>query len=66
MSRSYKKAYVTENHKSEAKKRANKIIRKMDIPNGKIYKKFFETWNITDFRWRVDEDNKDYKKYTRK
>jgi len=53
MSRSYKKHPVYSDHwegKKFTKKWANRKIRhSKDIPNGKQYHKFYESWNIADY-----------------
>lgn len=53
MSRSYKKhAGVKDPANKEMKKFANKKVRHSnDVPNGKSYKKMFESYNISDFNW---------------
>lgn len=57
MSRSYRKPWYTDGYKGSLKKRyfkryANKIIRKTDdIPEGKAYRKYFDSWNICDYRF---------------
>ena len=53
MSRSYKKhPFCKDKNKKGAKRTANKKVRRTkDIPNGKAYKKVFESWNISDYKW---------------
>ena len=53
MSRSYKKHDIVKDPANKAMKRyANKKVRHTkNIPNGKAYKKFFESWDICDYRW---------------
>jgi hypothetical protein len=59
MSRSRKKNPIRKDtsgssYRSYAKNQANRKIRRTsDVPDGKVYRKFFETWNINDwvFRW---------------
>ena len=53
MSRSYKKHPYSKDRPSKGmKKFANKKVRHTkDIPNGKAYKKVFESWDICDWRW---------------
>lgn len=53
MSRSYKKHPIVKDPAGKYMKRfANKKVRRTkDIPNGKAYRKVFETWDISDFRW---------------
>jgi len=55
MSRSYRKPYVVDGyggkHKPYAKRQANKRIRRSEgVPDGKQYRKFYETWNIRDYK----------------
>lgn len=78
MSRSYRKPWVVcgngTRHKKYAKKEANRLIRRTkNIPDGKAYRKFYETWNIDDYRYPVNvkypEDafyQKDFWRYNRK
>lgn len=53
MSRSYKKhPRVKDKTNKNMKKFANKKVRHTeDIPNGKAYKKVFESWEISDYNW---------------
>ncbi len=56
MSRSYKRNPVVKDGKSGriGKRFANKKVRryKGEIPNGKGYKKIYESWNIHDYAFR--------------
>lgn len=56
MSRSYRKPIITDGYgtkrRREAKKAANRCIRRApSIPNGMAYRKFFDPWDICDFRF---------------
>ena len=53
MSRSYKKhPRVKDSASRYMKKYANKKVRRTkNIPNGKAYKKVFESWEISDWNW---------------
>lgn len=53
MSRSYKKhPRVKDAANKGMKKFANKKVRHIkNIPNGKAYKKVFESWDISDYNW---------------
>ena len=53
MSRSYKKhPRVKDAANKGMKKFANKKVRHTkNIPNGKAYKKLFESWDISDWNW---------------
>lgn len=66
MSRSYKKnPYCNDGHRKttkESKRFANKKVRNTDnVPNGKAYKKIFESWDIRDYSFRQTwEEAKEY------
>ena len=53
MSRSYKKHNRAKDPAGkDMKKFANKKVRHTkNIPNGKAYKKVFESWDISDYNW---------------
>ena len=53
MSRSYKKYPIVKDKNNKGMKRyANKKVRRTkNIPNGKAYKKIFESWDISDYQW---------------
>lgn len=56
MSRSYKKnPFITDNNKRKHKKQlANRRFRRSNsLFQRSSYKKFNETWNICDYRWRT-------------
>lgn len=59
MSRSYREPWYTigygSNGRKWAKRYANRVVRNsMDVPNGKAYRKYSESWDICDFRWVWD------------
>ena len=59
MSRSYRKPYYVDSYGSKSKKIskrfANKAVRNADdVPNGKAYKKFSDSWDIVDWKSRWD------------
>ena len=59
MSRSYRKPWAVcsygTRHKQYAKKEANRLIRRTkDVPNGKAYRKFYDPWNICDYKYPVN------------
>ena len=59
MSRSYREPVWTDNYGSSykkwAKRQASRKIRKsQDVPNGKAHKKFYDSWNICDYKNRYD------------
>lgn len=53
MSRSYRHSNICKMQNGKnMKKFANKKVRNTeDIPNGKAYKKCFESWDICDYKW---------------
>lgn len=65
MSRSYKKHLWESCNEGSSYKRfiknyANRIIRHThDIPNGKTYRKYFESWNISDYKglWNPSDES---------
>ena len=60
MSRSYRKSWVTDGYTGSKRKQffkrlANKVVRRSEeVPNGKAFKKFFDTWSICDYRYYAD------------
>ena len=60
MSRSYRKSWITDGYKGSKRKQffkrlANKVVRRAeDVPDGKAFKKFFDTWSICDYRYYAD------------
>lgn len=64
MSRSYKHrksavVHVKDRNSKFGKRQASsKVRRAVDVPNGKQYRKFYCSWNISDYEWTE-------KKYTR-
>lgn len=53
MSRSFKKNPIIKDSNKWAKKYANKVVRRTrNVPDGKNYKKAFESWDISDWRLR--------------
>ena len=77
MSRSYREPWVVDGYKGSKRKqffkrRSNKVLRKAEnIPNGRAFKKFTDTWDICDFRWyqtkeSMEKWNLDSWKYNRK
>ena len=65
MSRSYKKSpYVTDHRRKSSKinkRLANKRFRRIiarteDAPCGSTYKKYIESWDICDYRWRTTKE----------
>jgi len=56
MSRSYREPWYTQGYGSRSRKRskryANRVVRRTtDVPNGKAYKKYWDPWNICDWKW---------------
>ena len=59
MSRSYRKPWVVDGYGSKwkrfAKNQANRRIRHTkDVPDHKLYKKFYSQWDICDYKWMYD------------
>ena len=56
MSRSWKKVWGFVDRSPTAKKYANKKVRRtQDVPNGKAYKKLYDSYNICDYALLVLE-----------
>jgi len=56
MSRSYRKPWITcgygSKYKQYAKNQANRLIRRTkDVPDGKAYRRFYNPYNICDYKW---------------
>ena len=79
MSRSYRKPWAVDGYKGSKRKQyrknqANRRIRRTkDVPDGKVYRKFSDPWDIVDWKYFVNVKNKDdpwfeeeFWKYTRK
>lgn len=58
MARSYKKAFVKDRNPF-MKNYANRLLRRhhydTEIPSGKHYRKWFESWSISDWSWSIEE-----------
>jgi hypothetical protein len=55
MSRSFKHNAVIKDHTKGEKKRASKKARKLDLSNGGNYKKAYESYDISDYKFRFDK-----------
>lgn len=74
MSRSYKKSLIAKDPANKLmKKYSNRIIRNINedyCPQGGQYKKYFEPWNISDYREYLSRNDfetvKEYKKFITK
>lgn len=53
MSRSYKKPWIKDRCKGERNRAARKVRHSTDVPDGKTYRKFFNSWNISDWSFCV-------------
>ena len=67
MSRSRRAPYATEGYgganRKAQKKLANKSVRNVDdVANGMAYKKEFNSWNICDFRFKLEPTKKNCSK----
>jgi hypothetical protein len=52
MSRSRKKHPIVKDCISGGKKEANRKVRRtLNVPNGKAYRKVYDSWNISDWRF---------------
>jgi hypothetical protein len=61
MSRSYRKTPIVKDngkHKQYAKRQANKKVRKSVCSNGCNYKKVFESWDVMDWKFRLNNPSK--------
>jgi hypothetical protein len=62
MSRSIRKPIITEGYgnpsKRKAKRLANRRARRADVANGKAYKKVSNSWDITDYKFRGNDEDK--------
>jgi len=64
MSRSYRKPWITDGFKGSKtkqfyKKQANHLIRSLnEVPDGKSYRKFYESWNICDYKFFAYDNEK--------
>lgn len=61
MSRSYKKTPIIKDsgkHKQFAKRQANKKVRHSDCSSGGNFKKLFESWDISDWCFWVNDKSK--------
>lgn len=67
MSRSFKRYPICKQQADKDMKRfANKKVRHtLDLPNGKAYKKCFESWSISDWHylWTEDEAIREWEEY---
>ena len=79
MGKSYRKPYVSDGYKGSRRRQfyknyANRVVRKSkNVPDGKAYKKYFCSYDISDYNFYVEVKNKDdrfyepeFWKYTRK
>ena len=67
MSRSFKRYPICKQQASKGMKRfANKKVRHtLDLPNGKAYKKCFESWEISDwcYLWTENDAIREWEEY---
>jgi hypothetical protein len=59
MSRSYREPWITDGYGSKSKRfkkrQANRAIRHAkEVPDGKAYRKFSDSWDICDYKWCWD------------
>lgn len=56
MSRSYRAPWVKDKATRGMKRFANKAWRtKKDVPDGMAYKRYFNSYDLCDFRWRIEK-----------
>jgi len=65
MSRSYREPWYVAGYgwggKRFVKRRANRVVRKAkDVPDGKAYRKYFDSWEITDYKFMWDSRTRYY------
>ena len=63
MSRSYRAAWYIDGYgtkrKRDAKREANRRVRRAkDVPNGRAYRKYFDPWNICEYRFQYNTNPK--------
>lgn len=63
MSRSFKKnPWIVDKKSKFAKRRANKKVRNTGIvANGRSFRKVSCSYDICDYKWRLDKEEQDYK-----
>lgn len=69
MSRSFKRTPVNKiGHGKQGKQRANRSVRQKDLPLGKsnLYKRFYDQYNVIDYRFYHDKDSEIFEKCRRK
>lgn len=60
MSRSYREPWYTDGYKGSKtkqfnKRQANKVIRRsIDVPDGKAYRRYYDPWNLCDYKFLYD------------
>ena len=68
MARSYRKPWVTDGYKGSRNRQywknySNRLIRRTaDIPNGKVYRRYLNPWNICDYKWYTGKDDEYFRK----
>jgi len=67
MSRSYRKPIATEGYGSKTKRirkrHANKAVKQAaEISNGKAYRKVYNSWNICDYKFKLEDTKKNRRK----
>ncbi len=64
MSRSYKKHLIIKDHDGFSKNQANRKVRRTkDIPDGKAYRRVYESWKISDYVRHYDAYPRLYRNY---
>jgi hypothetical protein len=59
MSRSRKKHPIRKDHCKGEKREANRKVRRtLDVSDGKAYRKIYESWDISDWRYRWNPNSR--------
>ena len=68
MARSKRKSWIVDGYKGSRRRQfyknyANRVVRKSkDVPDGKAYKKFHCSYDISDYKWYADIKDEFYEK----
>lgn len=66
MSRSFRGPWITDGYKGSkrrqwCKRQANRVVRRSeDVSDGKSYRKFYNPYNICDYKWYFSVNDKFY------
>lgn len=64
MSRSYKKNVYVKDKDKHAQRQANRRVRRLNSEqqNGCYYKRVYNSWDISDFKFKIEPSSKYYRK----